>query len=136
MAETYQIQSITPDVQLVPPNKTMPIKVVTVRAIPSDVVFFFTVVQADFSKSHIELIARDIAAALNRDALVPGVVDIAVTEEINASLQRFPVATVTVESTSGQSDDQITVKYGALFDDRFDKAVAAARAKLDDIESL
>lgn len=136
MAETYVILSTTPDVELVPPNKTRPVRVVTARAEPSGVVFFFTVVKADFSASHINLIARDIAAALNRDSNVPGVEAIEIGEAINASLQRFPSATVTVSSTNGDAEDEITVPYGELFDDRFAARVEKARAKLDAIVEL
>lgn len=136
MAETYRILSTLPDTELVPPNRTRPVRIVTARALPSDVVFFFTVVKADFDSSHIELIAHDIAKALNRDATVPGVAAIEIGETINASLQRFPSATVTVTNASGELEDEITVPYGELFDDRFDKRVAAAVAKLEKIAEL
>lgn len=136
MADTYEIVSTVPDVELVPPNRTRPVRVVTARAIPSDVVFFFTVVKADFSAQHIGLIAHDIAAALNRDAKVEGVEAIEIGESINASLQRFPSATVTVSSTNGNAEDEISVPYGELFDDRFAARVEKARAKLDAIVEL
>lgn len=136
MAEGFQVLGVVPDVELVPPNRTRPVRVVTARAIPSDVVFFFTVVKADFSESHIALIAHDIAAALNRDANVPGVAAIEIGESINASLQRFPSATVTVSSTSGNSEDEVTIPYGELFDRRFNERVEEARLNLDAIEGL
>jgi hypothetical protein len=136
MDEIYKVLATVPDVELVQPNKTRPVRVVSARAIPSDVVFFFTVVKADFAPSHINLIAHDIALALNRDAKVAGVEAIEIGENINASLQRFPSATVTVSSTDGNLEDEITVPYGELFDDRFDKRVAAARANLDAIAEL
>lgn len=136
MAATFTILSTTPDVELVPPNRTRPVRVVAARAEPSGVDFFFTVVPADFSASHINLIAKGIAEALNRDALVPGVGAIEIGENINASLQRFPSASVTVTSTSGDLEDEITVPYGELFDDRFVARVEEARAKLDAIAEL
>ncbi len=136
MADPFVILGTVPDVELVPPNKTRPVRVVTARAEPSGVVFFFTVVKGDFVPSHINLIAHDIAVALNRDAAVEGVAGIEIGEEINASLQRYPSATVTVESTSGNSTDEITVPYGHLFDDGFATRVEKARANLDEIEAL
>lgn len=136
MAEPYAILSTVPDVELIPPNQTRSVRVVTAQADPSGVAFSFTVVAADFAPSHINLIAHDIAAAINKAAAVPGVADIQQTEAVNASLNRFPAWLVTVESTSGNSADEISVPYGVLFDDRFMARVEKARDNLDAIEAL
>jgi hypothetical protein len=136
MAENYKILSVTPDVQLVPPNRTQPVRVIAAQADPSDVEFFFVVVKGDFNSTSIGLIAHSIASALNRDALLPGVEEITISEAVNASLGRYPTATVLVSSTSGQSEDEIVVRWGVILDGSLAPKVEAARAKLDDIEAL
>jgi hypothetical protein len=136
MAEPYSILSTVPDVELIPPNQTRSVRVVTAQAEPSGVTFSFSVVAADFAPSHINLIAHDIATAVNKAAEIPGVASIDQTEAINADLNRFPAWNVTVESTSGNATDEISVPYGALFDERFAQRVEKARANLDSIEQL
>lgn len=136
MGDGFTILGTVPTIELVGQNSTRPVRQITARADPSGVSFSFVVVPGDYQPSHVNLIAHDIAAALNKDALVPGVVDINVYQDVNSGGQFVNKAAVTVESTSGNSTVEIQIPYGSIFGASFAKQVAAARATMDEIEGL
>ncbi len=136
MAELYAIIGSVSTIELIGSGSTRPIRLVTARAEPSGFVYTFRVVKGDFQPSHVNLIAHDIAQALNKDADVPGVVDVSIYQDVDNAGQYVSKATVTVESTSGDSEEDVSMPYGSLFGADFAKRVGAARKNLDEIEEL
>jgi hypothetical protein len=134
--DLYEILGTVPTIELIGTNQTRPVRQVTARAKESQISFSFIVVPKDFVPTHVALYASTIAKALNKDAKVPGVVDINVYQDVNTGGQFVYKASVTVESTTGDSTVEIEIPYGDIFSADFNKAVVAARATLDEIEDL
>lgn len=136
MAELYTILSTEPTVEVIPPNKVRPLRLVTARSKPSGIVYFFAVRPPDFVASHVNLIAHDIALYMEKLADRPGVIDVTVEQSVNPTDTLSQKVVVTVESTSGDSSGDVTLTWGEAFGADGYKKVAALRAELDKIEGL
>jgi hypothetical protein len=134
--DLYEIVSSEPSVELVPPNRTRPIRVVTARAKKSGVVYFFAVRGVDFAASHIALIAHDLAGYFDVLDAKPGVVGVTVEQSVNPGETVDQKVRVLVESTSGDSTGEVVLKWGDALGPSGYKLVAAERAQLDEVEGL
>jgi len=136
MADTYEYLGAVETSELVGSSMVRPAREVTARAVPSGYVFSTIVAPADFNANNLGLILAGIAAAVNKAAKVPGVVDLNVYSDVTGGGQFTRKLSVGVESTTGNSSETIDVPYGALFDARFAAAVKKARDNMDEIEAL
>lgn len=136
MADLFDIISSEPTVEVIPPNKVRPLRLITARSKPSGVVYFFAVRPPDFVASHVNLIAHDIAQALNKLADKPGVIDITMEQSVNPTDTVGQKVIVTVESTSGDSSGDVTLTWSEMFGADGYKKVATTRTQLDAIEGL
>ena len=132
---SYQFLSGVGDVEIIGPGKTRPVVVVTAQAGASGYVFSTVVARADYKQPNLGLILNTISDALDNDADVPGVENINLYQDVNQQGQFVNKVEVSVSSTSGASDDTITVPYGTIFDDRFAALVGKARDHLDAVET-
>lgn len=136
MAELYTILSQEAVTEFVPPSRTRERHEIWARAEPSGVVFTFRVVPADYAPAHVNLIAHDLAQTANALAARPGVVGVAMIQDINANNIVTTSWRVTVESASGDSSTDVPLTYSQGFGADGYRKVAAARANLDAIEEL
>lgn len=136
MADSFSNVTTTPYVELVPPNKTRTVYIVTAQADPSGVVFFVPVVKVDLAPARLDLILGTLAEVFNTLADKPGVESITVEQGLNAANVLQQRVVVGVVSSSGDSDTTVTLKWGEAQDQRGYAKIAAARAQLDDIEGL
>lgn len=136
MADSFEILGAVGTVELVGGTKTQPVRQVTARAIPSAVIFTLVVAASDYTPQKIPLIFGTVADALNKCSEVPGVETINVYQDVNDAGQFVNKVDVGVTSSSGNSDETISVPYGSIFDDRFASLVGKARANMDAIEGL
>lgn len=131
----YQFLSGVGDVEIIGPGKTRPVVAVTAQADGSGYVFTTIVARVDYKQPNLGIILNTIADAIDKDANVPGVENINLYQDVNPQGQFVNKVEVGVTSSSGASDDTITVPYGALFDSRFAKLIGAARDHLDSVET-
>lgn len=131
----YQFMSGAGDVEIIGPGKTRPVVVVTAQADNSGFVFTTVVARVDYKQPNLGIILNTIADAIDKDANVAGVENINLYQDVNAQGQFVNKVEVGVVSTSGASDETITVPYGAIFDQRFAEFVGAARDHLDAVEA-
>lgn len=131
----YQFMSGAGDVEIIGPGKTRPVVVVTAQADNSGFVFTTVVARVDYKQPNLGIILNTIADAIDKDANVAGVENINLYQDVNAQGQFVNKVEVGVVSTSGASDETITVPYGAIFDQRFAELVGAARDHLDAVEA-
>lgn len=136
MAANYEIISQMPVVEVIPPNRTRTVTEVTALAKPSEVVFYLRFVPAAYTKANVARTVDAVADGLNKDSSVAGVIGIHIDQDVGANGQLVEYGVVTVESTSGNSQDVLRAVQTWLFLDTFDNKVAAAVKKLDDIEAL
>ena len=83
----------------------------------------------------IATIARQFAYAFDVDAAVPGVLDIAETQDVKPLGGLTDVVQVAVASTSGKSTSILQLDQQDIRPDLFAAAVATERARLDTFES-
>lgn len=97
---------------------------------------FSLVVSGEALKSPklIATVARQWAATWNQNAQVPGVTDIAETQEVRPLGSLEDVVQVAVESTSGRSTAIITLRQSDSRPDVFAQRIADERATLDALE--
>jgi hypothetical protein len=136
VAEHFEFLGSTATDELIGGGKTRPIRLASARAIPSGVQFTLPIAVVDFEPTKLEIILNTVAEALNKDAAVDGVDDINVYQDVSPSGQFVNKVTVSVVSSSGNSDETISVPYGAIFDARFEAAVKKAVANMDAVEAL
>jgi hypothetical protein len=134
MAKRYSIVSQETVTEFLPPNRTREREEVWARAKDSGVVFTTRIAPADYSQTHVELILNTLADYSNTLADQPGVVGVAMVQDVDANNQVATSWRVTVESASGDSTRDVRLTYGEGFDDRGYKKIAAAVATLDAIE--
>lgn len=119
------------------PTKSRSVHQITAQADPSGVIFYARFVQEAYTTANIKRTLDGIADYLNDIANDAGVAGIAIEQDVDANGQVAEYAVVTVESRSGNSTEEIRGKQEWLFTrDTFNAKVAAARAKLDEIEAL
>lgn len=82
----------------------------------------------------IQTVAREWAATWNQNAQVPGVTDIAETQEVRPLGSLVDVVDVAVDSTSGRSTAFIQLGQNELAPEVFAKRIADERATLDALE--
>lgn len=130
----YQFLSGVGDIEIIGPGRTRPVVQVTAQADGSGYVFTTVVARVDYKQPNLGIILNTIADAIDKDAHVPGVENINLYQDVNPQGQFVNKLEVGVVSTSGASDETITIPYGALFDARFEARVTAARDHLDAVE--
>jgi hypothetical protein len=130
----YSIVSQETVTEFLPPNRTREKHEIWARAEESGVIFTTRVAPADYAAANVKLILGTLADYANRLADQPGVVGVAMIQDVDANNQVTTPWRVTVESASGDSTADVRLTYGEGFDDRGYKKIAAAVAKLDAIE--
>lgn len=131
----YQFMSGVGDVEIIGPGKTRQVVVVTAQADNSGYVFTTVVARVDYKQPNLGIILNTIADAIDKDANVAGVENVNLYQDVNPQGQFVNKVEVGVVSTSGASDETITIPYGAIFDARFGELVGAARDHLDAVEA-
>lgn len=109
------------------------------RAVESGVVFGLVLsqnAQKPLNAGVVNTVARQLGAMWNANAAVPGVTDIAETQDTRPLGGLQDVAQVYVESTSGKSAGILTLTQDEFRSDVFAEAVAAERANLDALEKV
>lgn len=102
------------------------------EAIPSGVVYTILAgAEAQKSPGLIKTVAGQMSHAWNLNAAVPGVVDIAETQEVRPLGSLDDVYQIAVESTNGKTGGVLTVEAVNIRPDVFAQLVAAYRAQLD-----
>lgn len=139
----YSFLIAEPTVQVLSPEIIRDAQRVSAQAAKSGVVFslLFAPYPTDPDGNVIwtpEAIASqlsDWAGTWDTNAAVPGVLGIALSQDIDAAGLLKDVALVTVSSTSGNSTTQLNLYPADFFPDTFAPRVAAARAQLDAVEA-
>jgi hypothetical protein len=107
----------------------------TYQADASGVVYAVTFIQPQLiDAASFGDVAGEYAWIWNQNALVPGVADIAVVQNVKPLGGLEDLATVAVISSSGRSDTTIDIDQNNVEPNLFAAKVAAARARLDAIE--
>lgn len=102
------------------------------QAIQSGVVFGLVVTnEAKNSPALITTVARQVAAALNADAAVPGVVDMEETQTVSPLGSVDDVWNIAITSTSGKVTQIFTFGQQSMRSDIFAQNVASLRTQLD-----
>lgn len=136
MAEDYTIVATNVVTEFLPPNRQRNVHEVTAQAEPSGVIFYLRFQREAFTPANVARTVQQVAAGLNRDAEVPGVVGIRIEQDLDANGQIIEYGIVTIESSSGDSTTERRGVQTWLYLTTFDDVVAAERAKLDAIEAL
>lgn len=139
----YNLLVAEPTLQVLSPEYVRDAQRVTAQALASGVVYslLFAPYPTDTNGTVIwtpEAIASQLALWAdhwNANAKVPGVLGIALSQDVDPSGQLKDVALVTVSSTSGKSTTQLNLYPADFFPDTFPVAVGNARAQLDAVEA-
>lgn len=135
----YQFLTSEATLKVLSPELVQDAQRITARASESGVVY--SLVFSDYPTDPTgrviwtpQLIADQLAywAGLwDQNSLVPGVVGIGLTQELNAASELVEIALVTVQSTSGRSTTTATLGPRSFLPEPFATAVAAVRQQLD-----
>ena len=139
----YSFLIAEPTLQVLSPEIVRDAQRVTAQALESSVVYslLFAPYPTDPNGDVIwtaDAIASQLstwAGNWNTNWKVPGVLGIALSQDVDAAGQLKDVALVTVSSTSGNSTTQLNLYPHDFFPDTFAPAVEAARAQLDAVEA-
>ena len=139
----YSFLVAEPTLQVLSPEIVRDAQRVTAQAIDSGVVYslLFAPYPTDPQGTVVwtpDAIASQLstwAGTWNTNAKVPGVLGIALSQDVDPTGQLKDVALVTVASTSGKSTTQLNLYAADFFPDTFAAAVAAAREQLDAVEA-
>jgi hypothetical protein len=138
----YTFLVAEPTVQVLSPEIVRDAQRVTAQAVESSVVFslLFAPYPTDptgkviWSPEAIAFQLADWASKWDTNAAVPGVLGIALSQDVDDTGQLKDVALVTVQSTSGNSTAQLNLYPHDFFPDTFAPRVAATREQLDATE--
>lgn len=130
----YKIISQETVTEFVPPNRTREKHEIWARADASGVVFTTRIRPADYAQAHVKLILGTLANYSNILADQPGVIGVAMVQNIDSNNIVVTHWVITVESTSGDSEQTLNLSYGEGFDERGYNKIAAAREKLNAVE--
>lgn len=136
MADAFQVLSVESQVERLGPTKTRAVKIVTAVAKESGVVFWLKVLPANYTTAYINQRGGVVAEEMNTLAAKPGVVGVRVNEDTDGSDRFIQTVTVTVESSSGDSQDDVHLSWAEAQGAAGYAKVAAARSHLDDIEGI
>lgn len=138
----YEVLGSEPDLQVVSSNIVYDAQRVTARAIQSGVVFTVLVVNRQYTVDRLVDFATLVDAAVstwaqfwNMNAAEPGVLNIGISQEVDAAGELRDVANVLVGSSSERSTMLITVSPPNFLPSEFRPLAAAARASLDALEA-
>lgn len=138
----YEVLGSEPDLQVVSSNIVYDAQRVTARAIQSGVVFTVLVVNRQYTVDRLVDFATLVDAAVstwaqfwNMNAAEPGVLNIGISQEVDAAGELRDVANVLVGSSSERSTMLITVSPPNFLPTEFRPLAAAARASLDALEA-
>lgn len=139
----YEVLSQEPTLQVLSPEIVIDADRVIARALASGVVFAifvanYTPTAIDRFETQAQRIARALsgwAATWDANAAVPGVLNIGMSQEVDAAGQLRDVALVFASSSSGRSVTQLTLGPARWETQEFKADVAAARASLDAVEA-
>lgn len=151
MGAPYEFLASEPTIQVLSSELVQDAQRITARSIPNGIVYsvLFAPYPTDPTGTVIwtpELINGQLeywAGTWNGNSMVPGVLGISLSQEVNALGQLEDVALVAVSSTSGKSSTQLTLGprewltsvEGTTLSTSFPEAVARARAQLDAVEA-
>lgn len=136
MADNYTFLGATATEFLIGAGKTQPGRMVSAQAQPSGAMFTLAIPETDYTPQKLGEILSTVADALNRSAATPNVTDINVYQDVNSSGQFKTEMTVGVVSTSGNSDETISLPYSYIFGSDFAGKIQAEVANMDAIEAL
>lgn len=139
----YTFLVAEPTLQVLSPEIVRDAQRVTAQAVESGVVYslLFAPYPTDpqgtviWSADAIAAQLSQWAGTWNTNAKVPGVLGIALSQDVDAVGQLKDVALVTVASTSGNSTTQLNLFPADFFPDTFAVRVEDARAQLDAVEA-
>ncbi len=136
MAATFTILSVEPTIERLGPTKTRPIRIVTASANESGIVYWIKVLPKDFNPAYLTQRNTTVAEAMDTLAAKPGVIGVRVLEDTDPSDRFIQLVDVIVESTSGNSSDDVRLSWAEALGAAGYVKVAARRKQLDAMEAL
>lgn len=136
MADTFQVVTQRPTLIALGGTKTLPGVEVGIVTRPSGIDIEFTVPQKGYSAQIVNAAALGWADIYETLAGLPHVSGVAWGQEQDASGNLVPIATITVESTSGNSEGQLAYKVSDLGPKLHQAQIDALHSQLDAAEAL
>lgn len=136
MADAFQVLGSERQIERLGPARTRPVWIVTCLAKESGVVYWLKVLPTNYNTAYIAQRGGVVAEEMNTLAAKPGVLGVRVLEDTDPSDRLIQVVVVTVESSSGDSTDDVTLSWTEAQGVAGYTKVAATRKHLDAIEAI
>lgn len=129
----YLKLSMVPVTEIIGPTRSRTVYEITAQAVASGVVFYHRLVKADITATNLDLILGTLAKEFNELAALPGVVGVDVDQDLNSQQVLDQKVHVTVESTDGTLQGEVTLQWGEFMDKRGVAKVKAERTWLNSL---
>lgn len=136
MADTYQVIGTRPGTEFLGGTNTRPVVVVEAATKPNGIYFEFNIPQKDFTAQSVAGPALSWSTIYETVAGLPWVTGVQWSEAPNVSQELAAQVTITVASSSGNSESQLTFLVIDLGPKLQQAAINNLHKQLDDAEGL